>query len=237
MVDLDLLWKEWDDKGRPPRGRDAIISEAGPLLRSLVSSMPTSSEHDRDDLWSEAQVGFLHALEQYDPERGVKLWSYAQQVARGHVLDQMRRHDSLPRSARRRVSDLVGADEFLTAKLRRAPTDSEVAGHLGISVRAVDAARRDYLAGQAAKTLADEPRSSHDVAAEAGDDLEYSDAVERLANALSALEGVERVVMALYYIEELGMKAIGDLMGVSPAMVSKIRDRAMRRIIETLRHA
>lgn len=198
-------------------------------MRALMASMPSSPEHDRDDLRAEAQIGLLQAIHQYDPTRGVKLWTYAQRVVRGHILEQMRRNDTLPRSARRRVRALSGADEFLTGKLHRSPTDTEVASHLNVPVRTVSASRRDYLAGQPSVELREEDMSA------VPDTLAYDEIAARLTAALSELGEPERVVIVLYYVEELGMKAIGRIMGVSPAMVSKIRDRAMRQTIAALR--
>lgn len=231
-TDLDALWKTWDAGGRTARDLDLLVRAAQPFVRAVVKAVPGSPEDAPEDLLSEAQIGLLSAINRFDPAHGVQFRSFAQHRIRGKAREAMRSTDSLPRSARRRATALLEAEQRATQRLSRVPTDVELAGELDWTTKAVAEARRDVMASYAAGAL---PEDGDYGATDDG--FGYELIVQRLAAALSQLEGPERTIMVLYYVEELKMSDIAALLGISASMVSKVRDRAAVQVMDLLRRA
>jgi RNA polymerase sigma factor for flagellar operon FliA len=192
-----------------------------------------------EELVSAGMLGLVDAAARFCPERNVQFRSYAQFRVRGAILDSLRSLDWGPRALRRKGRDLKVAIQALQNSLGRNPTDSEVAGSLGIALEELQ-----QLSGEL-KAL--EITSLHAVRSEeTGDDeLQFLPAREdcspllqllqgesqaNLLNALERLPERERLVMTLYYFEELTMKQIGVTLGLVESRISQIHRGGLLRL-------
>ena len=224
--------------------RDRLIEQYLPLVRFLVARLPVSmpATLSREDFYSVGVRGLMHAASTYDPARGASFKTFAYTAIRGAILDEIRKHDPVPRSRRDRLRKLERATSDLQARLDRPPTLEELAEHLGVAATDLD---EDLLALHTCKVMSldDTPptfdsdglSSSHSDAissdqAGPGDAVARNEQVERLAKAISELPDSDRHVVVLYHYEGLYLKEIGEVLGVSESRVSQILTRATARL-------
>jgi RNA polymerase sigma factor FliA len=218
--------------------QDRLIIEHLPIVRFIARRI-----HERlpqhvpiEDLYSAGLVGLLEALSRFDPSKHVLFRSYAQYRIRGAILDSLRTLDWSPRGLRRKARAVEQAIQMLTAQLSRCPTDIEIAQKLKIPLSAYQRLLGE-LKGLEIGTL--HSRHSEDseeddlvyLPSRAEDDplFRYLDAEvrERLTKAIEELPERERMVMTLYYYEEMTMKEIGLILGVVECRVSQIHASAV----------
>lgn len=228
---------------RTKRERDRLVEQFLPLVRYVVARLPVTmpASLDREDFFSVGVMGLMHAAVNYDPNRGASFKTFAYTAIRGAVLDEIRKHDPVPRNRRDRLRKMDRAVGVLHAKYNRPPTLEELAIHLEVSSDDLD---DDLLALHTSKTLslddstiigqnssitlanalvADDTRNP-------GDQAVLRDQVERMAQAISELPESDRHVIVLYHYENLYLKEIGEILGVSESRVSQILSRAIARL-------
>ena len=222
-----------------PRRREAAVLAALPLVHSIVGKVraPDHPLTSREDLEGAAIEGLLQALDSYDPGRGVLFATHAYRRVRGAVVDAVRSVDVLSSAKRKRMGEAQRAANALRQTLGREPADDEVAAAVGVSVA-------DYHAllseAQLRYTLSlDRPASSDDGAAPLGDLVADADAgagfdaVEddslraQLAREIPRLPERQRTILALYYVEDLTLREVGEVVGVSDARISQILGQTM----------
>lgn len=221
--------------------RDRLVEQYLPLVRHVVSrlhvTMPATLS--RDDFFSVGVMGLMHAASAYDPNRGASFKTFAFTAIRGAVLDEIRKHDPVPRSRRDRLRAIDSSASALRGELDRAPTVEELAERMGISAQHLD---EDLLALHTYRTLSlDEGAGSdgesglsaflvdeRDV--DPGDAAVSQETTEQLSKAISELPEVERHVVVLYHYENLYLKEIGEILGVTESRVSQILSRATERL-------
>ena len=186
-------------------------------------------------------MGLIHAASAYDPNRGASFKTFAYTAIRGAILDEIRKHDPVPRSRRDRLRKLEKATRHLWAELDRPPTVEEIAEFLDTSVESLD---RDLLALHTCRILSlDDAIHSRD-----GDVVDLSlglecegtinpseraitkEQIRRLAKSISELPEADRHVIVLYHYENLYLKEIGEILGVSESRVSQVLSRATARL-------
>ena len=243
MTTSDLeAWRNYRQT-RDPAVRDALIEKHLVLVKyaaaRIAGRLPA---HFRlDDLYSAGLVGFLGAVEDYDPERNVEFAAYAAPRIRGAILDDLRRLDCVPRRVRRLSREATRALATLTNSLGRQPTDEEIAAEMGIELAAYE-----RLLNEGVTLLSLDGMSSDDDKApidvledpDAPDPVAMLEAGERrklLARFVDKLPDRERQVLALYYHEELTMHEIGTVLGVTESRVSQIHSSAILRLQAALR--
>jgi RNA polymerase sigma factor for flagellar operon FliA len=239
------LWLDYR-RSRDSRLRDALVQKHLVLVKRVAARVASRlpSHIAMDDLFSAGLVGFLRAIEEYDPGRGVEFGAYAGQLIRGAIFDELRRLDWVPRGVRRRLREAERAMEALARRLGRAPTDAEVADELGMDVEqygrllgeggallSLDAplAREDGVSAVESVMDPDTPSPFNLLAARERQAL--------LARAIERLPRKEGEVLALYYYEELTMQEIGQALGVSESRVSQIHSSAILRLRVAFRRA
>jgi RNA polymerase sigma factor FliA len=207
----------------------------------MASGLP--AHVDEADLISYGLVGLINAIERFEPAREIKFETYALTRVRGAILDELRSIDWVPRSVRARARQIERANAKLEHKLQRAPTDEEMAAELDLSVAEFTAALLQiststvaaldelWTAGDSSgdqvsllDTLADE--NAPDPAA-AMDETELR---ERLAGAIGRLPEREKLVIALYYYENLTLREIGEVLSVTESRVSQLHTKAVLRL-------
>lgn len=221
--------------------RDRLILEHIPLLRHLVGRMSfdTPGSVDRDDLYGFGMLGLIAAADSWDASRGLKFSTYAYTKIRGAILDELRRMDFLPRGRRERVRELEKVVREMEQTQGEPPSPEELAEAMGISAEEVDeilvhakasteASLDDGTEGTLAGLLSD-PRCD-----DPSDSLEWEELREALAKAVLDLPDQEQAVINLYYAEELLLKEIGEVLGVTESRVSQIHTRALYRLNKVL---
>ncbi|WP_151671515.1 RNA polymerase sigma factor FliA [Nitrincola schmidtii] len=221
-----------------------LLDQYTPLVKRiaqhLLLRLPSSVV--LDDLVQAGMIGLLEAAKRFDPSKGASFDTYAGIRIRGSIIDEVRRGDWTPRSVHRngrRVTEAIRAVEFRTG---RDASDAEVATELQISVAEYHALLQDSQDSR----LFSIDELSHDDDDSVGmqfegndpgpDQLFQGDAFRQaLAGAIDSLPEREKLVMALYYDEELNLKEIGSILGVSESRVSQIHSQAAMRLKSRLR--
>ncbi len=242
----DVSDRDWAryQKHRSPEVRQDLLNRYLPLVRNVASRMamgfPRSVE--LSDLVNTGVIGLIEAFRNFDRDRGVKFETYAVPRIRGAILDELRSLDWVPRSTRAKSREIERAHNFLENKLGRPPEKNELAKHMGITVPELYDALGD-VSGTSILSL-DEvvfreddnrqvPRietvvdkSVHSVLGE----IEKGELQSFLVVAIDRLTKQEKLVIALYYFEELTLKEIGECMSISESRVSQIHTRAVAKL-------
>ena len=218
------------------------VEAYAPLVRKLASIMiarlPASV--DLGDLIQVGMIGLIEAARQFDPAQGVMFETFASQRIRGAMLDELRREDWLPRQARRQARQIEEAIARLEQQLGRAPLESEIAAELGIELEQY----QDMLGECKGTTLlhfedfsSDDENPHNPVANVADDDspdplatLADDSFRQHLVSAIKFLPERDQLVMALYYEQELNLKEIGAVLGVTESRVCQLHSQAIARL-------
>lgn len=240
-----LRWREYV-RTRSPILREAIIRDYAILARRAVERLHITPWGcvSQDDLLSHAIIGLIDAVDRYDPEHGTPFEGFAMPRVRGAILDALRHLDWVPRSVRFHENRLRSAYGKLEGIFGRPPTDSETAEELGVSLaefeRIVTEVARgsilsldDLVAGMGEATTVGEVTPCGD-AYDPYRAQERAEAERRLAEAITALPEREKLVVSLYYYEEMTLKEIGLILTVTEQRVSQIHAKAMLRLSHKL---
>jgi len=227
--------------------RDRLVEQFLPLVRYIVARLPVTmpGSLDRDDFYSVGVMGLLHAATTFDPARGASFKTFAYTAIRGAILDEVRRHDPVPRNRRDRLRKMERAASQLHADLDREPSIGELAEFMGCAAKDLE---DDLQALHTCRTLSlDEVRGNdEDGGSLAGqvpavglnDPSDFADqreSVERMTKAIAELPEMDRNVVVLYYHEQLYLKEIGEILGVTESRISQILSRAIERLRLKLR--
>jgi RNA polymerase sigma factor for flagellar operon FliA len=221
--------------------RQKLLKQYLPLVRNVASRMamgfPRSVE--LSDLINTGVIGLTEAFANFDPERGVKFETYAVPRIRGAILDELRALDWVPRSTRAKSREIERAFSSLEHELGRPPENRELAKKLNISVDELHCALDDVTGTNILsldeviyreddnrqvpriETVIDRTTSS------VLGDIEKGELRSFLVVAMDRLTDQEKLVIALYYYEELTLKEIGEVMSISESRVSQIHTRAV----------
>jgi len=229
-------------RNRKERQKEVALSKYAPLVKYVVDRLalhlPKSVE--RDDLISAAIIGLFDALEKYDASKGTKFETYAIWRIRGAILDELRSLDWASRSIRRKARNVEEVARELGQKLGRAATEEEVADALNLSPvelsRLMDEVHGTALLSLSKSVSSDEDQDfiqledivddpSHKDALEV---IESDEAREVLLETIDGLPEQQRLVVALYYYEEMTLKEIGEALHISESRVSQIHTRAVK---------
>ncbi|MFC5289367.1 FliA/WhiG family RNA polymerase sigma factor [Actinokineospora guangxiensis] len=222
--------------------RDRLVLHYAPLVKYVAGRVGTGlpAHVDVSDLIQSGIFGLVDAIEKFEPERGLKFETYAMQRIRGAILDDLRAQDWVPRTVRGRAREIERAMERLGGKLQRTPTDAELADELGLSLHelrevyaqlqltSVVALDELAAAGRGSTSLADileDERADDPVAT-----LVDQDNRRQLAAAIGKLAERDRIVVTLYYFENLTLAEIGRVLGVTESRVCQLHTRAVLRL-------
>jgi RNA polymerase sigma factor for flagellar operon FliA len=229
--------------------RDQVIREYAPMIKYVASriALRLPRHIELDDLISVGVLGLMDAIEKYDPTRGAKFKTYAEFRVRGAILDELRSLDWVPRSVRQKASNLDSVVQKIQARLGRPPEDEEIAQELGVSM---DEFYETLQESQSSPILSledlgisketGEQKSLLDCLAGKSDSdpqthLRLNELKEIIAKAIDTLPEKERLMVSLYYYEELTMKEIGEVLGITESRVSQIHSKAVMRLRIKLR--
>jgi RNA polymerase sigma factor for flagellar operon FliA len=237
------LWREFKRTGDRAL-RDRLILTYAPLVKyvagRLGSGLPAHVEEG--DLVSYGLLGLIGAIERFDPDRDIKFETYAIARIKGSIIDELRSMDWVPRSVRARARDIERAIADLEAKLNRAPNDEEIAAKLGItedelqdalleisrsSIAALDELWQSSASGDPVALIdtIEDPEAPEPQAA-----MSQTELREALGEAIARLPEREKLVVTLYYYEELTLREIGEVLGVTESRVSQLHTKAILRL-------
>ncbi|RMG29714.1 MAG: RNA polymerase sigma factor FliA [Gammaproteobacteria bacterium] len=218
--------------------QDELVMQHAPLVKRiayhLMSRLPPSVQ--ADDLIQAGMIGLLEAARNYDPSQGASFETYAGIRIRGAMLDEIRRTDWTPRSVHRKARQVAEAVREIENREGRDARDSEVAELLGITIEEYHRILQDATGARVFSFEDpgaggdDNEIRSLDEGNQPFDDLQASSFQEALAEAIAGLPERERLVMALYYDEELNLREIGEVLGVSESRVCQIHGQALIRL-------
>jgi RNA polymerase sigma factor FliA len=243
-IELRDLWRRYKQAG-DPAARERLVVAYSPLVKYVAGRMASGlpAHVDEADLISYGLVGLINAIERFELEREIKFETYAITRIKGAIIDELRTLDWVPRSVRARARAIEKANAKLEHQLQRAPTDEEMARELSFtleefqnallqisnsSVAALDElwSVSDSSGDQVSllDTLPDE-RATDPAAA-----MDQTELKERVADAISRLPEREKLVIALYYYENLTLREIGEVLGVTESRVSQLHTKAVLRL-------
>jgi RNA polymerase sigma factor for flagellar operon FliA len=207
----------------------------------MATGLPAHVEEA--DLISYGLLGLISAVERFDPDREIRFETFAVTRIKGSIIDELRSMDWVPRSVRAKAREIERANAALEHKLQRAPTDTEMAASLEVTVDDFQASltrisNSSIVALDELWTLSDasgdqvsllDTLQDHE-AADPADALDASDLKDRLADAIARLPDREKLVVALYYYENLTLREIGEVLGVTESRVSQLHTKATLRL-------
>ncbi len=237
----DALWARYragGDVDARARLLDGYLGLVHHAARELLKTV--SQQLELDELVSAGTLGLVHAIEGFDPGRGLAFSTYAVPRIRGAMLDELRSRDWIPRSIRTRRRLLARTRAALQQQLGRAPEPHEMAVALGIDLPTYwrwsgETDPRVMLALHHAATHEGEEHALEETipdpaSLEPHEALTHAETLAELRDAFTELPQRERLVLTLYYYEELSLRQIGEVLHVTESRVSQIRQRALARL-------
>ncbi|AXK71200.1 RNA polymerase sigma factor FliA [Lysobacter sp. TY2-98] len=217
---------------------NAIVVRHGELVRRiahhLAARLPASVEVD--DLIQAGMLGLIEAAKNFQADQGAAFETYASIRIRGSMIDEIRRGDWVPRSVHRRYRDVVAATRQVEQANGRAANSAEIAEVLGVSVddyhhMLEDASRGQLLSlDEQMEDFDGEPRLAASCNVTPARELEHTVFRQALGEAIGNLPEREQLVLSLYYEQEMNLREIGAVLGISESRVCQIHGQAMLRL-------
>jgi RNA polymerase sigma factor FliA len=246
MESTVTIW-EAAQSGDDPQARESLMLQHVPLVHHVARQLMRSSSLDAefDELVSAGTIGLINAIDNFDPGRGLAFSTFAAPRIRGSVLDDLRRRDHAPRSIRRKQRDIARASERLSRELGRIPTDEELSTELEIDIdklwrwkHSVERASRVSIDAQVETSSGVRVAPKDTLVGEEGGLIESrlgtEEEISILRDEILNLKEQERIVLSLYYFEDLKLHEIATILGVTESRISQIRSKAVKSLRERL---
>ena len=238
--ELAALWEEYFTDKTKKAVRDTLIVQYIYLIRYVVGRVRATlpSTISVEDITGYGVEGLIDAIERYSPQKNTRFETYALIRIRGTILDKIRSEDFLPRSVRRKIKDIKNAQEELKQELGRMPTTAELSRHLDIPEDKIS----QLLSDDVVMTSIYEKKSNSEDSMEIIDTIEDTGKLnpyeqvegknvrEELGRALHRLPERERVIMVLYYQENMTLKEIGETIGASESRVCQLHAQGIMKL-------
>jgi RNA polymerase sigma factor for flagellar operon FliA len=224
---------------RSPELREKLVLQSVPLVHYLLARLGITQEtgNDYEDLAHQGLMGLIEAVDHFDPKYSARFSTYASMRIRGKILDYLRASDWMPRAARKRARMIEKTIATFWSENMREPTEEEIAHHLGVEVDEVKRGLADSnrilvsldmmmdssqeIEGLLHECLHDENQ------ADPLDILEQESLVEEMSSVLRKLSERERLVLSLYYNDELTFKEIGKVLDITESRVCQLHAHAI----------
>ena len=223
--------------------RNELILTYTPLIKYIAARLAARlpAQVSLDDLISCGIIGLIDAINKFDISKNVQFKTYAEFRVKGAMLDELRALDWVPRSVRRKTTDLEKAYADIEKQVGRPATDEEVAETMGLGLddfyKLLDETKSvSFMDIEFLRQKATEANDSTLAETFAMDDRDPFTAInlaqirELIANAISDLPDKEKLTVSLYYQDELTMKEIGEVMGYTESRISQMHSKAMFRL-------
>src|SRR3954449_12051833 len=243
-LEMRELWRRYKESG-DKNAREQLVLAFSPLVKYVAGRMSTGlpAHVEEADLISYGLVGLISAIERFDVSREIKFETYAITRIKGSIIDELRSLDWVPRSVRARAREIERVNSKLEHQLQRAPTDEEMSSALDMTVEefhdallqisnsTVAALDELWTVGDSSgdqvsllDTLTDEN------APDPSQVMDSTELKDRVADAIARLPEREKLVVALYYYENLTLREIGEVLGVTESRVSQLHTKAVLRL-------
>jgi RNA polymerase sigma factor FliA len=249
-VELRDLWRRYKDQG-DNTARERLVVAYSPMVKFVAGRLGAGlPSHVEDaDLISYGLVGLIGAIQRFEPERGIKFETFAMTRIRGAIIDELRSLDWVPRSVRSRAREIEQVQAKLEHELQRAPSEAELAAKLNMTEEELQSAlleiaNSSVYALDELWTVSDSSGDqvslldtiADDGAADPQEALATTEVKDRLTEAIGGLPEREQLVVALYYYENLTLREIGEVLGVTESRVSQLHTKAVMRLKSHLQH-
>jgi RNA polymerase sigma factor FliA len=243
-IELRDLWRRYKDTA-DARARERLVLAYSPLVKYVAGRMSTGlpAHVEEADLISYGLLGLISAIERFDPGREIKFETFAITRIKGSIIDELRSLDWVPRSVRAKAREIEKANAKLESKLHRAPTDQEMAAELDMTVEDFQSSltrisNSSVVALDELWTLSDASGDQVSLldtiqdpqAVDPSQAMDVTETKDRLADAIARLPEREKLVVALYYYENLTLREIGEVLGVTESRVSQLHTKAVLRL-------
>lgn len=235
------LWQSYHSGS--DTARDRLLQEHLGLVHHVARqvSRTLAVRIDFDELVSAGTMGLMAALESFDATRGLAFSTYAAPRIRGAILDELRKQDHVPRSIRRKTREISAAREVWMREHGRAPEDRELAAQLNVDMETlwrwqadVEGAHHIPLDRSPGERENNTPSQAEMLPSseesEVEEQLTHAQEVVHLKDAILRLKEQERIVLSLYYFEELKLHEIAKVLELTESRVSQIRSKALSKL-------
>ncbi len=238
--ELTTLWGEYFKDKTQKNVRDTLIVQYIYLIRYVVGRVKVTlpATISIEDIAGYGVEGLINAIERYSPQKNTRFETYALIRIRGAILDRIRAQDFLPRSVRKKIKDIKNTQEELKQELGRMPTTTEIANRLEMDPDKVN----QLLAEDTTMTSIYEKKGSSEDSMEIIDtiqdtnklnpqeQMEEKNVKQQLEKALQRLPERERVIMVLYYQENMTLKEIGGTLNMSESRVCQLHAQSIMKL-------
>jgi RNA polymerase sigma factor for flagellar operon FliA len=243
-IELKDLWRRYKEDG-DQGARERLVLAYAPLVKYVAGRMSSGlpAHVEEADLISYGLLGLISAIERFDPSREIRFETFAITRIKGSIIDELRSLDWVPRSVRARAREIERANAKLEHQLHRAPNDREMAEALDMSVdefqdSLVKISNSSVVALDELWTVSDASGDTVSLldtiqdpaAVDPAQEMDLTDMRDRLADAIARLPEREKLVVALYYYENLTLREIGEVLGVTESRVSQLHTKAVLRL-------
>jgi RNA polymerase sigma factor FliA len=243
-IELKDLWRRYKDDA-DEKARERLVLGYAPLVKYVAGRMASGlpSHVEEADLISYGLLGLISAIERFDPGREIKFETFAVTRIKGSIIDELRSLDWVPRSVRTKAREIERANAMLEHELHRAPTDQEMAAQLEITVEEfqeslVRISNSSVVALDELWTVSDASGDQVSLldtiqdptALDPAHEVDSTEMKDRLTDAIKRLPEREQLVVALYYYENLTLREIGEVLGVTESRVSQLHTKAVLRL-------
>ncbi len=238
-IEIEKVWIEYN-KTKSKEAKDTLIIHYIHIVKYVAGRLAIHMGQyvEYDDLVSYGVFGLIDAIDKYDINSGNKFSTYAQLRIRGEIIDQIRKFDWIPRTTRQKNKQIETVYKSLVDNLGRTPTDDEMAEAMGISPdEYFDLRKKTSIAtlisidepfGNDEGTIGDTLVSQNTSSPES--ELSKSEIKNMLVSALDGLTDKEKIVISLYYFDELTLKEISSVLEVTESRVSQIHSKALMKL-------
>lgn len=240
-ADSPALWQAY--RGGDDAARDRLLTDHLGLVHHIARQIARtlSARADFDELVSAGTIGLMTALEGFDPTRGLAFSTFAAPRIRGAILDELRKQDHVPRSVRRKTREINAAREAFARAHLRQPSMKELAAAMDVDLATlwrwqsdVEGATQLPLERTPGEREQGAPAPAETLPGSDGEEVDHALTHERevlhLRDAILRLKEQERVVLSLYYFEELKLHEIAKVLEVTESRVSQIRTKALGKL-------
>lgn len=238
--ELMSLWQEYFQDKENKSARDTLIVQYIYLIRYVVGRVKVTlpATISVEDIAGYGVEGLINAIERYSPKKNTRFETYALIRIRGAILDRIRAQDFLPRSVRKKIKDIKGAQEHLKQEFGRMPTTREIAEYLDMDAEKVS----QIMSEDMTMTSIYDKKGSTDDSVEIIDtiqdtnklnpqeQMEEKNVKQELEKALKRLPERERIIMVLYYQENMTLKEIGETIGMSESRVCQLHAQGIMKL-------
>ena len=243
-IELKDLWSRYKANG-DQQARERLVLAYSPLVKYVAGRMSSGlpAHVEEADLISYGLLGLISAIERFDLEREIRFETFAVTRIKGSIIDELRSLDWVPRSVRAKAREIEKVNAQLENELQRAPTDQEMSEKLGVTVEEFQEtlnriSNSSVVALDELWTVSDASGDQVSLldtiqdpqALDPAQEMDATEMKDHLADAIARLPEREKLVVALYYYENLTLREIGEVLGVTESRVSQMHTKAVLRL-------